>query len=806
MATEGLFLGATVDPATGERTETLVDYDPGDLTTHGVIVGMTGSGKTGLGIIFLEEALLKGIPTLILDPKGDMTNLLLNFPELLPDDFEPWIDPAEARKESKTEAELAAEKAELWKKGLGSWGMDGTNIGALADKAGFTIYTPGSTAGVALNIIGSLENPELDWDVDAESLRDEIQGFASGLLGLLGIDADPISSREHILISNLIEHAWRSGQSLDLATLLGQIQKPPMRKLGVFEIDSFYPEKDRMELTMKLNGLLASPSFAEWMEGPPLDIGSMLWDSEGKPQAAIVYLAHLSEEERQFIVTLILSKVVTWMRSQSGTGDLRAMVYMDEVVGFVPPTAEPPAKKPILTMLKQARAFGVGMLLSTQNPVDLDYKAMSNAGTWAVGRLQTERDKARILEALQSARGDSDSDQLDAAISGLDKRQFLLHNTHESEPVMFTTRWALSYLAGPLTRQQVATFDQATATTSGAEGSGSAPAQNDAAGAAPATSAADAAPPVTLSDDETPVMPTLADGISVSHADPGAPWIEQVGGSPTATTYAAHIAARLHLTFDDRTAGLNETEEWEAIAPIGDGFDPDEAVSVDYDERDFIETAPETAVYRIPEAPIDTKTFFTTARTKLKDHLYRTEAVTLYKNPTLKLYSRIGETEEGFLARCDAEAQDRADAETAKLTTKYKTKIATARKQFEAAERRVAELEVDVSASKRNELMEGAGALLGMLTGRKSTRSITGSAKRRSTTQSREQRLRSAQEKAVSEWEDIADLEAELTLELEDINDKWETIGEEIEEVEVGLEKTDIQVEDLSVIWVPYSL
>ncbi len=328
---------------------------------------------------------------------------------------------------------------------------------ALSFRAGFTIYTPGSGAGVPLNIIGSLACPDLSWDDDAETLRDEIEGFVSGLLGLVGVEADPISSREHILIANLVEHAWRTGRDLDMATLLAEIQRPPLRKLGVFDLDTFFPEKDRLALAMKLNGLVASPAFSSWVEGPDLDIEKLLWD-EGKPQAAIVYLAHLSDEERQFIVTLILSKVITWMRAQAGTGDLRALVYMDEVFGFVPPTAEPPAKKPILTMLKQARAFGVGMLLSTQNPVDLDYKAMSNAGTWCIGRLQTERDKARILEALQSARGDTDVSELDRTISGLDKRQFLLHNTHEPEPVLFTTRWALSYLRGPLTREQISTL------------------------------------------------------------------------------------------------------------------------------------------------------------------------------------------------------------------------------------------------------------------------------------------------------------------------------------------------------------
>jgi len=797
MSTEGLYLGAVIDPATGKRTETLVDYDPSDLTTHGVIVGMTGSGKTGLGVVFLEEALLRGIPTLILDPKGDMTNLLLTFPDLAPADFEPWIDPAAARKEGKSTAELAAATAETWSSGLASWGQDGTEIAALRNGAGFTIYTPGSTAGMPLNIVGSLANPGLDWDTDAETLRDEIEGFASGLLGLLGIAADPISSREHILIANLVENAWRQGQHLDLATLLAQIQRPALRKLGVFELDAFYPEKDRTALAMQLNGLLASPAFAQWVEGVPLDAGALLWDPSGGPQAAIIYLAHLSEEERQFIVTLILSKVVTWMRSQQGTGDLRALVYMDEVFGFVPPTATPPAKKPILTMLKQARAFGVGMLLSTQNPVDLDYKAMSNAGTWCIGRLQTERDKARILEALQSATGQTDVAALDTAISGLDKRQFILHNTHEREPALFTTRWALSYLAGPLTREQVAKLQD------------DKPVETEAA-AAPAASAATptAAPPQDtpsqqVGADETPVMPAVAEGIPVYHLDAAAPWAGEVGATPGAARHRAAVAARVHLRYDDTAAGIDHAEEWEAIIPIDDGVDPENAIHVDYDDRDLAAAAPPGAVYRLPGAALDGKELFTGFERDLREHLVRNQRLTVRRNAELDLFSRPGESDEDFAARCDTAAQQKADAETAKLRDKYETKLASVRKRFEAAQRRVSEIEVDIDGSRQNELLEGAGVLIGILTGRRSTRSVTGSMRRRGATRSKEQRLQSAQEKAVAEWDEMASLESELTEELEEINDRWETVAGETEELEIGLEKTDIAIDDIALVWLP---
>jgi hypothetical protein len=383
-----------------------------------------------------------------------MGNLLLNFPDFAPSDFLPWVDEAEANRQGVTPNQLATDTASSWKEGLAISGVTPDRMAELRDGTEFTIYTPGSGAGVGLNVLGSMKAPKLDWETQGELIHDEIEAFASSLLSLADIDADPVSSPEHILLSTIISTFWRDGRNLDLATLVGQVPRPPFRKLGVFDIDTFFPEKDRRALAMKLNGLLASPSFAAWVQGTPLDVGEMLTRGD-RVRAAIVYLAHLSDAERLSVVTLLLSKVVSWFRTQPGTSDLRALIYMDEVFGFVPPTAEPPSKKPILTILKQARAHGVGMILSTQNPVDLDYKAMSNAGTWMVGRLQTENDKKRILEGLASATGDVDVRAYDRLISDLEKRQFVLSTTKASEPTLFGTRWAMSYLAGPLTRDQV---------------------------------------------------------------------------------------------------------------------------------------------------------------------------------------------------------------------------------------------------------------------------------------------------------------------------------------------------------------
>jgi hypothetical protein len=788
---DGYYLGGNVDPKSGERSDNLL-YDGSDLTTHGVIVGMTGSGKTGLGVIFLEEALRSGIPALILDPKGDMTNLLLNFPDLEPGDFEPWIDEGVARKEGKTTAELAEGTAELWKQGLAGWDLGPDEMRGLKDGTDFTIYTPGSEAGVPVNIVGSLAAPDLEWEEHAETLADEIEGFVSGLLGLAGIEADPLASREHILLSNLMAHAWQNGKGLDLASLIGQVQAPPIRKLGVFDVDTFFPEKDRLELAMKLNGLVASPAFASWMAGPPLDIASMLWDDSGKPRAAILYLAHLSEEERQFVVTLALSKVVTWMRTQSGSGELRALIYMDEVFGFVPPTAQPPAKKPILTILKQARAFGVGLLLSTQNPVDLDYKAMSNAGTWCIGRLQTERDKARILEGMQSASGEVDTKAMDETISGLDKRQFVLHSTREKAPSVFTTRWAMSYLRGPLTKDQVGTLTEGTAAKEHA--------------AAATAAAAEVAPAVPeLADDESTMAPKVHSSVPTYYLDAAAPWAATIGADADSTTYAAALAARVQLIFDDTAADLDHREEWEAVYfPLGAHFDADAATAVDYDDRDLQPEGPAGVAFRLPEAPLDKQTFFTGVKKEIVDHLFREQSIEVYRNKALKLYSRVGESEADFKARCDAAADDAADAEIAKLKDKLKTKLDRLRDQVQAAELRLGELQTDVSSRRQEEILDGIGGLLGgILSGRSNRRSVGRAVSKRSQTKRTEQRKSTAEAKLADKIADLQDAEADAVLDIQEVNDRWDDIAADIEQIEVGLEKTDIKVDQLAVVWVP---
>ncbi len=806
------FLGGKANDEGKAAADDPLFLEASDLTTHGVIVGMTGSGKTGLSIVMLEEALMSGIPTLIIDPKGDMGNLLLSFPELAGPDFEDWVNPGDADREGVSVSEHAANTAEMWKNGLDGWGIQPERIAALRAKADFTIYTPGSTSGIPLNIIGDLKAPPAG--TNPETMQDEIEGFASSILGLVGVESDPISGREHILLSNIIAHHWNQGRDLDLGGLLMAIQDPPMRKLGVLDLDTFFAPKDRTALAMKLNGLMASPSFASWTQGPALDIDTML-NGGGKPNAAIISLAHLSDEERQFVVTLVLSKVVTWMRGLAGTPDLRALIYMDEVFGFVPPTAAPPSKKPILTILKQARAFGIGMVLSTQNPVDIDYKAISNAGTWMIGRLQTERDKARLLEGMNSG-GDLDIGAVGETISGLDKRQFVMHSTRGSGPQVFGTRWAMSYLPGPITRDQISELmaDHPLRNAPAEPAPAPAGAQAATPSPAPATAASAAAPAPTVADDETTVAPDVADGYNTYYLDPAVPWAETVGAVSGGTRLEPAVVARVNLLFDDTKGDLRHQEEYEAVFfPLAGGaLDPDDAIDVDYDDRDFRSDPPAGARYVLPDAKINTKTYFTKAQSALKDHLYRNEVLELFQNKELKLISRVGESREDFAARCEKAADDGADEEATKIREALEKKRDRVADAISKAEDRVREIEHDADSRSRDAVVSGAidvaGSVLGgLLGGRRSTRGILGGVRRASskqrTTANAKERLASAENRLDEKVDELEGLEQEITDSLYEIQDAWDEKAEAIDDLSVTLEKTDISVDEIAVVWIP---
>ncbi len=456
------YLGRKHDLATGVTAAEPLLYDSKQLTTHAVCVGMTGSGKTGLCLSLLEEAALDGVPAIAIDPKGDLGNLLLTFPNLAPSDFRPWIDESEAARKGVSPDEYAAQTAEQWKQGLAKWDEGPERIAEYNDKVERLIFTPGSSAGIPLTVLKSFSAPPEAVRNDGDIYRSRVSSSVSGLLGLLGIDADPVRSREHIFLSNVLDAAWQKGRDLTVAELIREIQSPPFTSVGVMDVETFYPAKERTKLAMDLNNLLASPSFAGWMQGAPLDVQKLLYSPEGKPRLSIISISHLDDAQRMFFVTILLSEILAWVRTQPGTSSLRAILYMDEVFGYFPPTANPPSKEPMLTLLKQARAFGLGCVLATQNPVDLDYKGLSNAGTWFLGRLQTERDKMRVMEGLEGASAQAGStfnkQEMQATLAGLGNRVFLMNNVHLNTPQVFHTRWAMSYLRGPLTRTQIQTL------------------------------------------------------------------------------------------------------------------------------------------------------------------------------------------------------------------------------------------------------------------------------------------------------------------------------------------------------------
>jgi hypothetical protein len=801
-------LGGRIDPTTGDRTGDATSVGSSDLTTHGVIVGMTGSGKTGLGIVLVEEALRAGIPALLIDPKGDLTNLCLTFPNLSAEDFAPWVNEGDAVKAGQSVADFAASQAATWKEGLAGWQLGGQQISELRAGVEFTIYTPGSSGGVSLNIIGSLAAPTGAGADDPEVIGDEIEGFVSGLLGLVDIDADPLTSREHILLSNLVHHEWEAGRDLDLAGLVALVLAPPLRKLGVFELDVFFPPDDRTKFAMRLNGLLASPSFAAWLEGEPLEIERLLRHPDGRPRCAIVTTAHLSDQERQFVTTLVLSKLVTWMRRQSGTTDLRALLYMDEVAGYLPPTAVPPTKKPIMTLMKQARAFGVGVVLSTQNPVDIDYKALSNAGTWMIGRLQTEQDKQRLLDGMSAAAGGVDIRAVGDVIGGLGKRAFVLRRAGKDEPDVFTTRWAMSYLRGPLTRAQINSLmaDQRAQVVPEASAEPVATPGSSSPFPPPSSPASPGPTSRPLAPNESLVAPRVAASTPVRWADPAAPWLPTIGADPASTTYSAAIVARVALRYDEARADLVHDEEYEAVLfPLADPMDPSGAVTVDHDDRDLRAEPPPAIVYRLPSAPIDTASYIKQVERGLVEHLVRSRTVELLTNRALKLWSRPGEAADAFEWRCRQTADSNADAEMAKLRGKYETRAKTLRTQIQVARDRVAVTETQEQGRRSEVVMSTAGSIFDVLFGgRKKKGDIIGAAAgRRSRSAAAEKRADAAGNKLDALLDDAEQLEAELANELTEIDARWMAVATQITPVTVPLERTDVRVTQLVVTWVP---
>ncbi|MAE66442.1 MAG: ATP-binding protein [Phycisphaeraceae bacterium] len=796
------YLGRTHDLEQGRTTDDLLLYDAKDLTTHAVCVGMTGSGKTGLCVSLLEEAAIDRIPAIVIDPKGDLGNLLLTFPKLRPADFEPWVDAGAAQRKGMTPAAFAADRAALWKKGLAAWGQDGKRIARFRESVDLAIYTPGGSAGLPLTVLRSFGAPGREIVDNPDAFRERVATAVSGLLALVGIDADPIRSREHILLSNIIDRAWRQGKDVDLGTLIGLIQSPPFERVGVMDVESFFPAGDRFQLAMSLNGLLASPGFASWMEGEPLDVANLLYTAEGRPRLSILSIAHLDDAERMFFVTVLLNEVVAWMRSQPGTTSLRALLYMDEVFGYFPPTANPPSKRPMLTLLKQARAYGLGVVLATQNPVDLDYKGLSNAGTWLIGRLQTERDKLRVLEGLEGASVTAgagfDRARMEATLAGLGSRVFLMNNVHDDAPVVFHTRWAMSYLRGPLTGQHI----------------GSLMAQRRASGAAPAPSA-----PSGTSTSKAPAAP--ARGVeSASQGPPPRPAEFRYVYLPVARSVPAGHAlvyrpalvglARLHYVrvaakIDEWSdTGLLALLDSDASAEPWDGAGILGAAGVEF------EKAPDA---RATFEPLPSATGRKGQRTRwskaMVNYLYRTREQTIWHCRSLKRYSGLGEAERDFRVRLNDAVREKRDLAVEKLRKRYAPKLARLQERIRVAEQRVEKEKQQFRGQGVQAAISLGATVLGALFGRK-MKSV-GTVSRAGTTlrgigRTAQQRgdITRARQTAASLRSQLEEMSARFEQDTEDARGMIDASTVEIDAIVVRPRKSDVSVRSFALAWAPY--
>jgi hypothetical protein len=818
------YLGRLFDLKSGKVGTDPYLYDPADLTTHAVITGMTGSGKTGFCISLLEEAALKGIPAISVDPKGDLTNLVLHFPELLPADFKPWIDPDAARRDGKPIDVMAEETAANWAKGLADYGLGKEQLEKLKTIVDFTIYTPGSTSGVPVNILASFQSPEITWSGNEEILREKIASIVTALLGLVGLtDIDPLKSREHILLSNLLENAWSTGKTLELSDLILQVQNPPFERLGALPVDGFFPPKDRNELAMLLNNFMASPSFQVWLTGQTLDIQKILYKDDGSPRHSIFYIAHLSETERMFFVTLLYSSIESWMRCQRGTSSLRALVYFDEIMGYLPPVANPPSRMVILRMLKQARAFGVGLVLATQNPVDLDYKALSNAGTWVIGRLQTEQDKNRLLDGLTSAAGGIDRGEMDKLISSIGKRVFLVQNVHAKTPVLIGTRWCLNYLAGPMTRTQI-------------------PAANALAGVKPLAAAASVkaesqAAPAVAGAAQTAAQPVISQkraGNGYTSTRPGAPQgmdvvffpndlsftqaAELAGatGTQSGMVYRPALLAQLQVNYLSRSYNLDSSRRMTALVEDEISGRPtwEDLTFPEQDVKSLkAQREPVSGQYdALPGWLTDTKRL-SQLQNDFEDWAYRTGTLTLLSNKSLKVDAAPDMKKEDFIAQCKKAAEDAAKDELDKIDRDYAAKSSALDSKIKKQQLEIGQKEAQANARRTDELVKGASVvgnvLMGILGGKKS--GISSAISGGSSTINKHRMAEEAAARVEQEKQDMAaltDQKAALDKNKEAdkaaVLDRWNKVAEDVQEVSVAPAKKDIYTELFGIAWLPY--
>lgn len=803
------YLGREWNSKSQERTDEPLLYDSRDLTTHAVCVGMTGSGKTGLGIGVLEEAALEGIPAIIIDPKGDMGNLLLTFPALDAESFGPWVSHDEAARRGVSKDELAESVSKQWKKGLASWGQGGERIRRLRETVDIGLYTPGSTAGRPLALLKSLHAPSKELRQDDDLYRERVADTISGLLELAGVKADPVTSREHILLTTILRTAWDRGEDMSLETLVGRIPDPGIQRVGAFALDAFFPSKDRFALAMQLNNLLASPSFAAWSQGDPLDIDALLWTPDGKPRLSILNIAHLSDAERMFLVTSVLGELISWMRRQRGTENLRALFYMDEVFGYLPPTAQPPSKRGLMTLLKQARAFGLGLMLCTQNPADIDYKALSNAGTWFVGRLQTPQDRDRLLKGMASSM-DAGGHAMDRAtlsdlISNLGQRRFVMQNVHKGYPVLFETRWVMSYMAGPLSRPQILELVEqqafvtasSTASTASTASSGSASTHGFDDVEGEPTASRTGAESHNIPEGFVREKPALAPAFEESYMPVG-----EVAKPGDTLLWRPMIIGCGNGVIDRKRPPVQATLSLSRIAFVEDRPVPLDWAAADdspFDERALVTQRPTDGVWELPAPALNDPKRLTGWRRDLIDYWSANVGVESYRAGALKLQSEEGESEAAFRERVRRGAQAQYEMDVQKIEVRINKRLVTINERIQRYELTAESRRADARSRQMDSVVRGVGSLFGGRRGGMTTsmnRSRMASRSRAAATRADAQRDAAIEQRQL--------LEQEYTQALSQAEEQRDRAMSDVETRMITPPRTGIRIRYFGLVWVPY--
>jgi hypothetical protein len=702
-----LELGAGLDGPVSVRAS--------ELTRHAVILGATGSGKTGLVVRLVEELLMGGVSVVALDPKGDLVNL--------------------AR-------------------------------GPLRGLVDVRVLTPGSRAGTPLDVASIVAGPGPG--ADDEERAALVGDVARGLLSLVDAAAGPVDP-PFLLLCAVLDAAWVAGERPTLHDVVVRLVDPPFARLGAFPVDTVLPRKQRMELAIRLNGWLASPQLQSWATGEPVDPDRWLG---GKPTATVIALSHLDDALRQLAAGWVLSRLAGWSRRQAGSEALRLAVVLDEAWGFCPPAPrDPPTKRPLLQLAKQARAVGVGLVSATQNPVDLDYALLSNAATWFVGRLATPQDREKVSDgASATARG---------WLADLAPRTFLVRRTGREERLRTTdTR---TPLLGPVTLAELPGLGLAAAT--------------------PAPTATSSAPPA----DDTGLLPHVPRGRWLARfLDPevahSSRWAGVTAGqsrgprSDGRTVWAPALLLRLRVRFDEGRTVVAERDEWRLRFP------PDAApIEPPLADGDLASAA---EGWFLPFAEPDRAT---TARlaAEVVDHVLGGEVEHQFVHPETGLRSTAGEAREAFVHRVRAALEARADAAIRKLEAQVRKDVARLEEKRAKAERTLATRRQDQQSRQASEVVGAGEMLLGMLFGRK--RSLSPAVSRRSATVKAGAALDAAERDLADLDRELYDAEAELGGRIEALRAEHLRGLDDVQALELRLAADDVKPVEWSVLWIPVS-